>query len=155
MLNITRALTSAVRFGDASRFLLVLLLLQLLLGSQASEASHRLLEREGRVEDIQSEAGDDHHDALEADEQPLVPDQVSGPALAELRNSVHASPEDADGGERQCGHEALEPDAPARLDEDGVLVEGVLAHGLVALVCAEREIHAENHEDEEREDLER
>ena len=155
-LHSTRVLASAVLPCDSSGFLLlltVLLLSQLPLGSQATEASHSLLKGEGRVEDVQGEASDDDHDALKPDEQPLMPDEVSGPALTQLRDSVHASPEDADRSERQCADEALEPQAPTHLHKDRVLVEGVLTHGPVALVTPEREVHAENHKDEKRDDL--
>ena len=155
-LHSTRVLASAVLPCDSSGFLLlltVLLLSQLPLGSQVTEASHSLLKGEGRVEDVQGEASDDDHDALKPDEQPLMPDEVSGPALTQLRDSVHASPEDADRSERQCADEALEPQAPTHLHKDRVLVEGVLTHGPVALVTPEREVHAENHKDEKRDDL--
>ena len=79
---------------------------------------------------------------------------MSCPPLRQLHNSVHTTPEDANRRKCECGKETLEFPAFAQLDEDGVLIKGALAHGGVALACADGEVDAEEHEDEEGEDLE-
>ena len=154
-LNVACTLTPAILPSNSSGFLLILLLLHLLFRTQTTETYHGFFESKSRVEEVQRQAGDDDHNALKPNEQPLMPNQVPSPALAQLRNSVHASPEDADRGEGQGGHETLEFPAGSGLNEDGVLIEGVLAHGLVAPISSEGKIHTEAHENKKREDLER
>lgn len=106
------------------------------------------------MEDIQRKARNNNHHALEPNKQPLALNQVARPAFTQFRNSVHASPEYTDGGKCKRTNETLESQASAQRHEDGVLVECVLAHGLVAAACANCEVDAEDHEDEEGEDLE-
>jgi len=81
-------------------------------------------------------------------------DQVPLPALSQLCNSVHASPEYADCGEGQSGYEAFEFEGVAKLCVEGILVEGLFTHGFVTLAGAEGEVGAEDYEDEEGRDLE-
>lgn len=76
-------------------------------------------------------------------------DQIPRPALGQFRDTVHAPPEDADGGQGEGAQEATEAPALAQRDEEGVLVEGGLAQGLVALVGPQGEVGAQEHEDEE------
>ena len=104
-----------------------------------------------RVEGVESQDGDDDHDALEHDEQGLVLDQFPLPALRQLDDAVDAADEDAQRGHGQGGQEAAEPERAAQLGVVGVEgagpVRAGVAHG------ADGEVGANEHEDAQGEDL--
>ena len=76
--------------------------------TDASLADHALLEAESRVEGIQRDASNDNHNPFKADKQPLMANEIARPTFPKLNDSVHGSPEDADGRERQSCQESLE-----------------------------------------------
>jgi hypothetical protein len=80
-------------------------------------------------------------------------DEVAFPAFSQLSHSVYASPEYANCSECKTHQEAFEFQRVAKLDKEWVLVESCFAQGLVAAARSEGKVDAENHEDEEGEDL--
>ena len=126
----------------------------LLAAADAALALEQLAEADGRVEEAEGGAGDDDHDALEADEEVLALHQGPVPAAAQLGDAEDAAPEDGEGGEGQGGEEAAELLGAAHADEHGVLVEGGGAEGAVAAERVDGEVGRDGDEDEQSEDLE-
>lgn len=121
----------------------------------AELAVHHLAKAQARVEDIEGPDGDGDHDALEADEQVLAGHERAGPAVRQLGDAEHAPPEDADGAQRERAQEALEHGGAADGDKGRVLVERRgRPEGAPPPLHVQQEVPAEQHEDQQREDLE-
>jgi len=119
-----------------------------------TSANHPLLKRNGRMESIKHQTSHNNHNTLKSDKKILLSDQMSTPALTKLRHSVHASPEYTNGAQRQRSQESLKLPFRAQRYENGVLIERIRAKRLIALVRVQGEVHAYDHKDEQRKDLE-
>lgn len=112
-------------------------------------------EAQARMEDIQDANGNGDHDALEPDEEVLPAHQFPGPAAAELRDPEDAPPEDADRAERERAEERPEHLGAPEPHQPRVLVERRVAERPPPPRRVGEEVHAERHEDQQREHLER
>ena len=109
-------------------------------------------EAQARMEGVERQ--DRHHDhhTFQPNEQVLVLDQSTLPALTEFGHTVHGSNEDTHGGEREGDEEGLERPT---LPELGVCrVQGLVAHGPHSPESLDGEIGTQEHEDQQGKDLE-
>ena len=113
-----------------------------------------LPEAVSRMESVQDHHRHNHHRALEADEEALVPDQGAAPALAQLGDAVDGPDEDAKGRQAQRHEEDAElgagPQRRVRRVQRGAGAQG--PHPPQRL---DHEVQTQQLEEEQREDLER
>ena len=106
-----------------------------------------------RMEGIQDHNGHNHHCALEADEEALVPDQGAAPALAQLGDAVDGSDEDAKG--RQAQRHQEDAKLGAASQRRVRRVQGRGAQGPHPPQRLDHEIQTQQLEEEQRQDLKR
>ena len=104
------------------------------------------------MEQIQDQNGHHDHGALEPDEEMLVLDQSSCPALTQFGDAVDRADENAKSRQRQRDQE--DPELGAASQRRVFRIQGRIAHRLHPPECLDCEIHTQQLEYEQREDLE-
>lgn len=104
------------------------------------------------MERIENQHRNNNHDTLEHNKQRLVLDQRTVPPFPELDDAVDGADEDADGRQRQRDEKSSELHAPPEGRVGGI--ERGFAHAVRADNGPDGEVGAEEHEDQEGEDLE-